>query len=147
MLCAAFINFSEVLSRACYSASFNTITLYALFSEPCLPFSYSSQTEDPLVFCLPIVWREARSPRQTIEVLTTYLLQFFLFIIHFVLSFILNMNFYFDQYSAHPVAKTAKSELRFCSFVILLFLLLQLVSIRNEDLQTNPDRINYNKRP
>ena len=34
------------------------------------------------------------------------------------------------------VAKTAKSELRFCLFVILLFLLPQLVSARNEDLQT-----------
>ena len=34
------------------------------------------------------------------------------------------------------VIKTAKSELRFCLFVILLFLLGQLVSIRNEDLQT-----------
>ena len=34
------------------------------------------------------------------------------------------------------VAKTAKSELRFCLFVILLFLLPQLVSIRKEDLQT-----------
>ena len=34
------------------------------------------------------------------------------------------------------VAKTAKSELGFCLFVILLFLLLQLVSTRNEDLQT-----------
>ena len=41
------------------------------------------------------------------------------------------------------VTKTAKSELRFCFFVILLFLLPQLVSIRNEDLQTNPDHINY----
>ena len=34
------------------------------------------------------------------------------------------------------VAKTAKSELRFFLFVILLFLLPQLVSARNEDLQT-----------
>ena len=34
------------------------------------------------------------------------------------------------------VAKNAKSELRFCLFVILLFLLPQLVSIRKEDLQT-----------
>ena len=41
------------------------------------------------------------------------------------------------------VAKTAKSELRFCFFVILLFLLPQLVSIRKEDLQANPDHINY----
>ena len=37
------------------------------------------------------------------------------------------------------VTETAKSELRFCLLVILLFLLPQLVSIRNEDLQTNPD--------
>ena len=35
--------------------------------------------------------------------------------------------------------RTARSELRFCLFVILLLLLLQLVSIRNEDLQTNPN--------
>ena len=34
------------------------------------------------------------------------------------------------------VAKTAKSELRFCLFVILLFLLPQLISARKEDLQT-----------
>ena len=34
------------------------------------------------------------------------------------------------------VAKTAKSEQRFCLFVISLFLLPQLVRIRNEDLQT-----------
>ena len=34
------------------------------------------------------------------------------------------------------VAKTAKSQLHFYLFVILLFLLLQLVSIRSEDLQT-----------
>ena len=34
------------------------------------------------------------------------------------------------------VAKTAKSELCFCLFVILLFLLRQLVSIRNKGLQT-----------
>ena len=34
------------------------------------------------------------------------------------------------------VAKTAKSGLRFCLFVILLFFLPQLVSIRNKDLRT-----------
>ena len=34
------------------------------------------------------------------------------------------------------VTKTAESKLRFCLFVILLFPLPQLVSIRNEDLQT-----------
>ena len=34
------------------------------------------------------------------------------------------------------VTKTAKSELCSCFFVILLFLLRQLVSIRNKDLQT-----------
>ena len=34
------------------------------------------------------------------------------------------------------IAKAAKSGLPFCLFVILLFLLPQLVSIRNEDLQT-----------
>ena len=34
------------------------------------------------------------------------------------------------------VTKIAKSELRFSLFVIFLFLLPQLVSIRNEDLQT-----------
>ena len=32
LLCAAFIIFSGVLSYVCYSACFNTITLYALFS-------------------------------------------------------------------------------------------------------------------
>ena len=102
LLSAAFVNFSEVPCCVCYSARFHTITLYALFSEACLPFSYSSLTEDPLVFCLPIVWRGARSPRHTIEVLTPYFLQFFYyFIIHFVFCFILNRNFYFDQYSAH----------------------------------------------
>ena len=126
-----------------------------LFSEPCLLFYYSSPTEDPLVFCLPIVWWwwwwgvgggvRARSPRHTIEVLTTYLLQFFLFIIHFVFCVILHRNFFFWPMNAmrSKVAKTAKSELRFCFFVILLFRLPQLVSIRKEDLQTNPDHINY----
>ena len=34
----------------------NTITLYALFSEPFLLFYYSSPTEDPLAFCLLLVW-------------------------------------------------------------------------------------------
>ena len=43
-----------------------------LFSETCLPFYYSSPTEDPLVFCLPIVWWRARSPHHNIEVLTNY---------------------------------------------------------------------------
>ena len=65
----------------------------------------------------------------------------FLFIIPFVFCFIYIGNFYLDQYSAHEV--TAKSELCFCLFVILLVLLRQLISIRNEDLQTNPDYINY----
>ena len=90
---------------------------------------------------LVLVWQGACSPRHTIKVLTTYLLQFFylLFLLYFVLFYI--GSFYFNQYSAHEV--TAKSKLRFCLFVILLFLLPQLVSIRNEELQTNPDHINY----
>ena len=127
LLYAAFIKFSEVLSCVCYSACFNTITLYALFSETCLAFYYSSPTEDPLVFCLPIVWwggREgARSPPRTIELLTTYLLQFFLSIIHFVVCFILNKKFLFwpIQYAAKSL-KLLKANgvfvylLFFCSF-------------------------------
>ena len=101
LLYAAFISFSEVLSCVCYSACFHTISLYALFSEPCLPFHYSSPTEDPVVYCLPIVWRGPRSPRHTTEVLTTSLLQFFLLIIHFVFRFIFIRIFYLDKYSAH----------------------------------------------
>ena len=101
LLYAAFISFSEVLSCVCYSACFHTISLYALFSEPCLPFHYSSPTEDPVVYCLPIVWRGPRSPRHTTEVLTTSLLQFFLLIIHFVFCFIFIRIFYLDKYSAH----------------------------------------------
>ena len=101
LLYAAFISFSEVLSCVCYSACFHTISLYALFSEPCLPFHYSSLTEDPVVYCLPIVWRGPRSPRHTTEVLTTSLLQFFLLIIHFVFCFIFIRIFYLDKYSAH----------------------------------------------
>ena len=73
-----------------------------LFSEPCLLFYYSPRTEDPLVFCLPMAMVvvggvRARSPRHTIEVLTTYLLQFFylLFILCFVLFYI--GIFSFDQ--------------------------------------------------
>ena len=85
------------------------------------------------------------SPRHTIEVLTTYLLQFFylLFILCFVLFYI--ETFILTNTVRTKVAKTAKSELRFCLF-ILLFPLPQLVGIRNEDLQTNHDRINFNKR-
>ena len=73
----------------------------------------------------------------------------FLFIIYFVFCFILNRIFFnWTNTVRTKVAKTAKSELRFCLFVILLFLLLPLVSIRNKDLQKqNPDHINYNKRP
>ena len=89
----------------------------------------------------------SRSPRHTIEVLTTYLLQFFylLFILCFVLFYI--GIFTLTNTVRTKVAKTAKSELRFCLFVILLLLLPQWVSIRNEDLQINPDCINCNKRP
>ena len=68
----------------------------------------------------------------------------FLFIIYFVFCFILNRIFFnWTNTVRTKVAKTAKSELRFCLFVILLFLLPPLVSIRNKDLQKqNPDHIN-----
>ena len=96
----------------------NTITFYALFSEPCLPFYYSLPTEDLLIFCLPIVWQGARSPRHTIEVLTTCLLQFFLFI-HFVFCFILDRDFLFWPIQCAPKSlKLLKGD---CVFVYLLF--------------------------
>ena len=98
LMYAAFINFSEVFSCVCYSACFHTISLYALFSGPCLPFYYSSQTEDPLVFCLPIVWRGARSPSHTIEVLTTCLLHlFYICLLHYIffIYYLFCILFYF----------------------------------------------------
>ena len=63
------------------------LRLMPLLSEPCLLFYCSSRTDDPLVFCLPIVWWAARSPSHTIEVLIICLLQFFhlLFILCLVL--------------------------------------------------------------
>ena len=81
--------------------------------------------------------------------LSNIFITIFLFIIYFVFCFILNRIFFnWTNTVRTKVAKTAKSELRFCLFVILLFLLPPLVSIRNKDLQKqNPDHINYNKRP
>ena len=76
----------------------------------------------------------ARSPRHIIKVLTTYLLQIFLLIINFVFlfCFVLNRTYIWTKTVRTDVAKTAKSELRFCLF-IFLFLLPHLVSIRDED--------------
>ena len=72
------------------------------FQNIAFPFITPHRQKTPLVFCLPIVWRgEARSPRHTIEVLTTCLLPFFLFIIHFVFLFYFKLGFFLDQYSAH----------------------------------------------
>ena len=50
----------------------------------------------------------------------------------------LQFHCYLDQYNAHKSCQNCwkQIKLHFCLFVILLFLLLQLVSIRNEDLQT-----------
>ena len=107
------------------------------FQNLAFPSSYSSPTEDPLVFCLPIVWWGACPPRHTIEVFTTYLLHFFfllLFILYFVLFLI--RIFILTNTVRTKVAQAAKSELRFCFFVIFLILLSQLVSTRNEGLQT-----------
>ena len=94
-----------------------------LFSEPCLLLYYSSPKEDLLVFSLPIVWQGACSPRHSIEILPTYLLQFFIY--YFILCFVLFYIGIFILTNTVPtkVAKNAKSELHFCFFVILLFLL------------------------
>ena len=53
------------------------LVFMSLFSKLCILLYCSSPTKDPMVFWLPIAWRRARSPRYTIEVLTTCLLQFF----------------------------------------------------------------------
>ena len=103
-----------------------------LFSEPYLLFYCSSSTEDPPGLLPTHCLAGARSPCHTIEVLTTCLLHFFylLFILYF--CFILNRNFLLG-----PVLCASKLlKLLKANCVILLFLLPQLVSIRNKDLQT-----------
>ena len=75
-----------------------------------------------------------RFPRNTIEVLRTYLLQFFFIYYSFCVLFLIGI-FILTNTVRTQVAKTGKSQLHFYLFVILLFLLLQLVSVRSENLQ------------
>ena len=112
-----------------------------LFSELCLLFCCSSPTERP--YGLLTSHTLARYPRHIIEVLATCILRFFyLFIIHFVFLFYFDYDFFFfwTNTVGTVVAKTAKSDLRFWLFVILLFLLPHFVSSMNKDLQRKRTR-------
>ena len=74
---------AEVLSCVCYSACFHTISFYGLIFKTLPSLCCSSPTLRPCGLLTSHIWREARSPRHIIEVLTTCLFQFF--IIHFAL--------------------------------------------------------------
>ena len=110
LLYAAFIDFSEVLSCVCYSACFHTISLYAFVFRtlPSLLLVLTGRrpkSRDSLAVGFHII-----------EVLTTCLLQFLKFNIHFVFLFRFKLISFFilTNTVCTKVAKTAKSELRFC---------------------------------
>ena len=104
------IDFSEVLSCVCYSACFHTISLYAFVFRtlPSLLLVLTGRrpkSRDSLAVGFHII-----------EVLTTCLLQFLKFNIHFVFLFRFKLISFFilTNTVCTKVAKTAKSELRFC---------------------------------
>ena len=121
-----------------------------LFLESRLFLSPSSPTVRPYGLPTSLTLARARSPRHIIKVLITCLLQYFLFtyslFVLYLFCFILNIVFIWTNTVRTEVAKTVKSEFScvFCLFVILLFLLPQLVSIRNEALQ--PRQIRQHRR-
>ena len=148
LLCVAFVNFSEVLSSVCYSTCFHTVSLYPFVFRTlpsCLLLLTNRRSPDVLLaHCLAGSALSTPYHRRFTNLFITIF-----FILLSILCFVLFWIgiFVFTNTVHTKVAKTAKGELRFCFFVILLFLLPHLVSIRNEDLQTIPDRIHSNKRP
>ena len=95
------INFSEVLSCVCSSACFHTITLDA----------FAFRALSSLLLLLTNRWPAGFLPAHSLvgdtlpkpyhRSFNNLFITIFSFIIHFEFSFVLNRNFYFDQYNVH----------------------------------------------
>ena len=95
------INFSEVPSCVCSSACFHTITLDAFAFRALSSLLLLLTNRWPAGFLPAHSLVRDTLPKPYHRSFNNLFITIFSFIIHFEFSFVLNRNFYFDQYNVH----------------------------------------------